>query len=114
MPSRWAAWRLWSRRNKWACFNPGLQPLSERSERSGWYLGAHPLHSPRPLGVSSFSGCPPVGMTVRCFAAGVYEKRARHVIAKELAPKGRATAVISILMPEERCMFQEAKCQRIY
>lgn len=35
----------------------GWQPLTKRSERSGWNLSDHPLHSLRPQGASSFSGC---------------------------------------------------------
>ena len=45
-----------------ACLNPGWQPLSERSERSGWCLIAHPLHSLR-----SFSGCRPGAKRSVCF-----------------------------------------------
>ena len=39
------------------------------------------------------------------FAASVGKKQALHVIAKELAPKGRATAAISILAAGEGLIF---------
>ena len=64
--------------------------------------------------VNRFLGARPA-MTEECavchcelssrYAAGVRKKQARHVIAKELAPKGRATAAISILAAGEGLIF---------
>jgi hypothetical protein len=61
-----AASRLVSERNRCSCLNPVWQPLSERSERSGWYPIAHPLHS-----LCSFSGCHPGAKRSLCFLGAV-------------------------------------------
>ena len=50
----------------------GWQPLSERSERSGWFLSDHPLHSPR-----SFSGCHPTPMSLRGIVESLAPQRVR-------------------------------------